>query len=319
MSRRFLLITMCLMFVLTCTLAEEKGSPLTPAAAVQQAEVTPEPETEERLNPETDFVELLLNVAREELGYTEKRNGYTKYGEWSGDPYAQWCAEFLCWSVNQVDERYGTDLLKVQYPLYSGSNVGRNWFISRGRYIDRRGIIDDWGPQWFVGNQAQMLKNEYIPQPGDWMFFTWRSGRDTDHVAMVEYTDVNEEGQIVLHTIEGNNPSKVARKEYLLTDSTILGYGTVTQVAGVTMRPGNKGDLVKQLQQNLIQLGLLDTKTTDGVYGGKTTTAIRTFQREYMEEKKASGIADMETQFAILAEIENRLDADPASWLVASE
>lgn len=321
MGKRFLMLTLSLMFVLTCTLAEEGSAPFQPASATQQEaqqeEQPAQPQATEA--PETSFVELLLSVAREELGYTEKKNGYTKYGDWSGDPYAQWCAEFLCWTVDQTDKRYGTNLLKVQYPLYSGSNVGRDWFIAKGRYIDRRGTIDGWGTQWFTGKQVPMRRDEYIPQPGDWMYFTWRGGRDTDHVAMVEYTDVNEKGEVVIHTIEGNNPSKVERKEYLLSDKTILGYGTVTEVAEVTMRPGNKGEKVQKLQNRLVELSLMNPKDVDGVYGAKTTAAIRTFQTDYMPEKKVNGIADMETQFAILDEIEYRLDSNPDNWIVASD
>jgi len=56
----------------------------------------------------------------------------------------------------------------------------------------------------------------------------------------------------------------------------------------------------------------------DGVFGAKTISALRTFQSDYMPGKKANGIADMETQFAILDEFENKLDADAANWLVAS-
>ncbi len=328
MGRRFLLLIVGLMFVLTCILAEEGTIPFVPASAAQQEDAqaqgqqeapaaTEPPQAAEA--PEKSFVELLLSVASEEIGYAEKKNGYTKFGDWSGDPYAEWCAEFLCWAVDQTDERYGTDLLKVQYPLYSGSNVGRDWFIARGRYIDRRGTIDGWGAQWFPGKQAPMLRDEYIPQPGDWMWFTWRGGRDTDHVAMVEYTSVNEKNQVVVHVIEGNNPSKVLRNEYLLSDPTILGYGTVQNAAEVTMRPGNKGEKVRQLQTKLQALALIGQNDIDGVFGGKTTAAVRTFQRDFMPGRRVNGIADMETQFAMQEEIENRLDGDPSNWIVAGD
>ena len=43
-----------------------------------------------------DYVQWLLDVARGEIGYKEGPHGYSKYGEWAGDAYAQWCAEFLC-------------------------------------------------------------------------------------------------------------------------------------------------------------------------------------------------------------------------------
>ncbi len=335
MGRRFLSLTVCLAMMLTCTLAEQGPSPLKKAEEPKQAFLlqTPQPQAASSVQPEVtiapstsakedgtpEFVELLLSVAREELGYTEKKSGYTKYGDWSGDPYAQWCAEFLCWSVDQTDKRYGTDLLKKQYPLYSGTNVGRDWFIAQGRYIDRRGAIDNWGDEWFPGQTAPMERNDYIPQPGDWMFFTWRGGRDTDHVAMVEYTDTNEKGETVIHTIEGNNPSKVERGEYLLTDPKILGYGTVKDLADVTMRAGNKGEKVLQLQNKLVELELIKPQDADGVFGGKTLAAIKTFQKGNMTDKNASGIADMETQLAIGDEIERRRDSDPANWVVAGD
>lgn len=134
-----------------------------------------------------DYVTLLLQVASDEVGYTEGRKGYTKYGEWSGDPYTQWCAEYLCWCVAMVDIRYGTQLLTKTYPLYSGTNSGRNWFIKEGRYITRNGHLEGWGYQWLTENEQRISTGVYIPQPGDWMFFTWDSDTDTDHVAMVEY------------------------------------------------------------------------------------------------------------------------------------
>ena len=43
------------------------------------------------------FVQKLLAIAEGELGYVEGGNNYSKYGEWSGDPNAAWCAEFICW------------------------------------------------------------------------------------------------------------------------------------------------------------------------------------------------------------------------------
>ena len=92
-----------------------------------------------------DYVQWLLDVARGEIGYKEGPHGYSKYGEWAGDAYAQWCAEFLCWCVDQVDQQHGTELLRNVYPMYSGQNVGRDWFIRQGRYVTRNGNLANWG------------------------------------------------------------------------------------------------------------------------------------------------------------------------------
>lgn len=116
--------------------------------------------------PVPQYVHWLLDVARGELGYQEGSRGYTKYGEWSGDPYAEWCAEFLCWCVDQVDQQHGTSLLRSVYPMYSSQNTGRNWFIREGRYIARTGFVDGWGSQWLIGQEESMASGSYVPAAG---------------------------------------------------------------------------------------------------------------------------------------------------------
>ena len=68
---------------------------------------------------EATLKDKLISIAANEVGYQGGSGGYTKYGEWSGDPYAEWCAEFLCWCVAQVDSEHGTQLLTRIYPKYS--------------------------------------------------------------------------------------------------------------------------------------------------------------------------------------------------------
>ena len=101
--------------------------------------------------PVPEYVTQLLSIAGNEVGYKEGAHGYSKYGEYWGNPQAQWCAEYLCWSVDQVDKTHGTQLLKNVYPLYSGQNTGMRWFIKEGRWIARNGNLPDWGYQWFKG------------------------------------------------------------------------------------------------------------------------------------------------------------------------
>ena len=103
--------------------------------------------------PVPDHVQRLLQVASEEVGYTED-HGRTKYGAWAGDPGAQWCAEFLCWCVDQVDQRWGYALLRNVYPFYTSSNTGRDWFLRAGRYVVRQSPADGWGDVWLQGELA---------------------------------------------------------------------------------------------------------------------------------------------------------------------
>lgn len=264
-----------------------------------------------------DYVTWLLEVAGEEVGYRERAHGFSKYGEWAGDPYAQWCAEFLCWCVDQVDQRRGTHLLGRVFPLYSSQNTGRSWFIRAGRFIVRKGEVEGWGHEWLKGQRTYIRTGDYIPQPGDYVFFTWTSGSDTDHVALVEYCSRTPEGKTLIHVIEGNNPVAVARNTYSLTDSQILGYGTVHDLAEITMRYGNSGEKVRQLQSSLAFLGFLEERFITGDFGNATAGAVRSFQAAH--GLRTSGVANMETQLRIQEEAELKRINDPNTWIVVDE
>lgn len=261
------------------------------------------------------FVEFLLEIARRELGYTEGPNNYTKYGEWSGDAHAEWCAEFVCWCVNEVDRTYLTELLDVVYPNYSGQNTGRDWFIARGRFVYRKGNCPDWGYQWLKGADHFLQQNEYIPNPGDLVFFSYNEAGDTEHVAIVEYCTRDEAGNVTVHVIEGNNPSSVARNSYALSNSQILGFGACQDVVDTTMRYGNTGDKVLLLQQKLNALGYLDERHLTGTFGSNTRAAVMAYQAG-MEGQTVNGLADRTTQQAIDADYQAYLFASPESWLV---
>ncbi len=85
------------------------------------------------------FVPALLAVAEGELGYTEGPNNHTKYGEWSGDPNAAWCAEFICWCVDQTDQQYGYTLLDSVIPQLRRAERGAGLvYRTRTVYIPQR-------------------------------------------------------------------------------------------------------------------------------------------------------------------------------------
>ena len=277
-------------------------------------ESTGETLIEEGARPE--FVTRLLEIAREELGYTEGPNNHTKYGEWSGDPNAAWCAEFVCWCVNQVDQRFGTTLLNTVYPNYSGQNTGRDWFLKRGRFVYRKGICPDWGRQWERGADHELEKNEFIPRSGDWVFFSYNEAGDTEHVAMIEYTARDDQGRVVLHVIEGNNPSAVQRNQYYLNNSQILGFGLCEDVVDTAIRLNCRGDKVTVLQQRLNALGYLASRHITGACGSNTRAAYTAFQKDYLPEEPLTGVAGRKLQQAIEEQYMRLVFDEADTWLV---
>lgn len=294
------------------------------AEASQEAIQTPTPITAEELaEAETkietgtlpDEIRLLLETAIAEIGYTEEESGYSKYGAWAGDAYSEWCAEFVCWCVNMTDVSYGYDLLDTVYPFYTGQNTGKEWYIKRGKFVFRKGYSPGWGWQWLKEGDDIMETNEYIPNPGDLMYFSYNSEGDTVHVALVEYCAYTADGDVNVHVIEGNNPDSVQRNVYALDNSQVLGYGCWDDVVDTTIQFGNTGDKVLALQEDLGQLGYLAQRHFTGTYASNTRNAITAFQKT-MDGKTPTGIADRDTQQAIANALKVIRFNDLDSWLV---
>ena len=264
--------------------------------------------------PVPQHVRWLLGIARQELGYTEQRGNVTKYGEWAGDPAAEWCAEYLCWCVDQVDRQHDMSILTVYYPRYSSRNIGMRWFLREGRYIARRGTVPNWGSQWLIGHDEPLGKNGYIPQPGDWAFFANGSTGDTTHVAMVEFCTRTAANEIRVYMLEGNKPDRVQETAYRLTDENILGYGTVFDLADIVIKSGCEGKKVERLQRMMADVELLDEAYVTGTYGNHTADAIRRFQKDQGIEQ--TGVAGQLTQLALQRYAERYRSEHPEYWEV---
>ena len=120
-----------------------------------------------------------------------------------------------------------------------------------------------------------------------------------------------------MHVIEGNNPVAVQRNTYPLTYTRILGYGTVHDVADWTMRYGNGGEKVRQLQEKLATLGYLTPEQVDGGFGILTSNAVKAFQAEMGLQD--TGIANMETQLLLSQAATDAIRNDPTNWIVVDE
>ncbi|REE94717.1 CHAP domain-containing protein [Thermomonospora umbrina] len=153
----------------------------------------------------------LLDVAEKELGYTEKPDGYTKFGEWFAenvdadhDSYfetAPWCDMFLAWAADKagVTDAVGQFASTVEHA---------RWFEKN----------DAWGSE---------------PEPGAIVFFDWNGSNDIDridHVGIVTKVDGKK-----IHTIEANVDG-VHLKRKVRDGDVIAGYGLPSKVK-VTAAP----------------------------------------------------------------------------------
>ena len=124
----------------------------------------------------------IVQIALTQLGYTESetdmsgRNGRTKYGEFYGYPYADWCGCFVNWCARKAG--VSTSVLKK-----TGLTQPSNWGLTGFRSSER------------------------TPQPGDLFFKCNTSGSYAGHVGIVYKVDVSKN---ICYTIEGNTGSRAS-------------------------------------------------------------------------------------------------------------
>lgn len=173
-----------------------------------QAAMLPQPASED--GSLDNFVDWALWYAQQEPQFPVREDGSTAYGELFGDPYAQWCSEFLMYCLQKAEDRLGTSYIRSVYPWYPSAYSCGLWFKAYYHYFD-------------VGT--------YVPARGDMILFDTYGIGYPDHVAMVMEVFVNSEGDPVITTIEGNILTdalpQIRSRQLSCTDSGILGYGSI--------------------------------------------------------------------------------------------
>ena len=163
------------------------------------------------------YNQRLLAVAETQLGYTESdvnfvvkedeatgkkaKFGITRYGQWYGLPYEDWCAMFISFCLH-----YG-QVPNYLMPADSGAFTWVNRLQSMGLF------------RW---------RSEYTPKPGDLIFFDFDLSGQSDHVGIVSslYT---VDGVAMVETIEGNHSKTVEKFSYPLISLEIQGYGVMSE------------------------------------------------------------------------------------------
>ena len=225
---------------------------------------------------------LVLKIAQEEIGYVEGPGNKSKYGKWFGDEYAAWCAEFLSWCVNEADTRYGTSLMNNVFPHYGHPKDGAPWFLQRERFISSKSRVPGTEERmWLIGADDWLKSGEYIPSPGDYMWFSYYNPKKgTDHVAIVEGVSQNADGSLVIHVIEGNNPDRVQRNTYDIGWKQIYGYGTPVRKATRSLRLCSHGDDCQPVNRYLHLLGYMPEGSYAREITEKTIQALKAYQKD---------------------------------------
>jgi LPXTG-motif cell wall-anchored protein len=161
----------------------------------------------------------IVKVAKSQLGYKESEKnftlsedktekfGYTRYGEWYGDKYADWSAMFVSFCLN--------------YTKVPTEKIPQNSDIQKW--------IDDLKARQ-IYNEASTQEDAYQPKTGDIVFLdNDKDDKVADHVGviseLIKETDENgNENLKSIKVIVGDDGGEVKEETYDLTDAKLLGY-----------------------------------------------------------------------------------------------
>lgn len=152
----------------------------------------------------------IVKIAKTQLGYTEStlnfvldengtRRGYTRYGEWYGNPHGNWSAMYVSFCL------YYAGLDSDIAPYHSGTQGMMLYWTESGLFVPASG---------------------YTPQTGDLLFLDANADGNCTQVGIVSEvgTDVT--------AIHGNSNDRVESVTYEFSDSRILGYGSIRRIIG---------------------------------------------------------------------------------------
>ncbi|MBP3299900.1 MAG: Cna B-type domain-containing protein [Clostridia bacterium] len=165
----------------------------------------------------------VAEVAKSQIGYLEStlnftvdsdlsRHGYTRYGQWYGNPYGDWSTMFTSFCL-----RYGG---RDSVPISGGAETLRL--------------------QWIEADLFQS-PSSYTPLPGDVVFLDKNGNGTADSTALLL-----SRAEGILTVVEGDLENAVAQTEYAETDGSVLGYG-LSFAEGSAVVTGNENSIGQTL------------------------------------------------------------------------
>lgn len=166
------------------------------------------------MDKNTSTLNKILYVACSQIGYKESetnfkvdenlvRHGYTRYGDWYGNPYADWSTCFVSFCLYYADMR---DL-----PMNAGAEVMKIEWEFNGRFGTLTG---------------------YSPQPGDVVFLDKDHNGRTDASAIF-LTSVSGNVSVV----EGDVDGEVKVVTYQKGNRALIGYGISAPSSSLIVKP----------------------------------------------------------------------------------
>lgn len=172
-----------------------------------------------KFNDSQTTLEKILAIAQSQLGYTESDlnffvdenlgiHGYTRYGEWYGNPYGDWSAMFAAFCLRYA----GVD----DVPINSGAETMRIEWEKEDLY---------------------RLPSEYTPLAGNLVFLDTNFNGSADAIGILK-----QHTPYFITVYEGNYENSVAEVNYLIDNAAIMGYGISDNSSSLVVLDKPTGD-----------------------------------------------------------------------------
>ena len=183
------------------------------------------------------------------------------------------------------------------FPDYTDDDIAwcslfMNWVATKGRMKCTKKL----NARSWLNTDTGLIVDEQ-PEPGDVVIY-WRESPESwkGHVGIfLGYS----RDQTRIYTLGGNQNNRVSISAYKA--NRLLGFRRLKpaeafQIADRNLRRGDRGDLVKQLQDALKLVGQ-SPGTSDGDFGPRTEGALKDFQRTFAaSESDVTGVLDRDTR-----------------------
>ncbi len=194
----------CYTKILSCTVPEHMHSgECFPDKTADTETVSDWLSTIDQVEITNNIPENLIDIALSQVGYEEShknfeydgegnKNGYTRYGEWYGNPYGKWNAMFVSFCLHYSNINNAAELKSA------GAETMRLAWQNRSIYSP---------------------SDKYVPQRGDIVFYDSNNDGTADRVGIILSVDKS-----ALVIVSGDSDNKVVTENIEISDN-IIGYG----------------------------------------------------------------------------------------------
>lgn len=176
---------------------------------------------------------VLAAIAQSQLGYSESENnyiiindseiqGYTRYGEWYGDPYEKWSGMFAAFCVHYAGI--------PDYPLDVDCN--------------------SWADKLRQAELFYETSYEVEPRVGDLVFLNTEAGERVDRIGIITEIEEGDDGLVGFKSVEGIPSEGVQLIERTKGDNAVVGFG---------LMPEHKDDLEQESKESILLSANTDT------------------------------------------------------------